>query len=128
MAPAQDTPPAFDVYDCVPNYEQWCAFKKKLFAHGGRADDHGWSLTDCIRGLDAGGNAAGAPMLPVLGAGGGTLDERAEHRLRRKRLSESHTHIVRHLSNRLVIDTLSEAPLLGDGRAAFVWLEARCCV
>ena len=118
----------FEVYDCVPNYEQWCAFRKKLFAHGGRADDHGWSLADCLRGIDPGGVAPTAQPLPVLGPGGGTVDERTEHRLRRKRLKESHTYLIRHLSNRLVVEALSEAPLLGNGAAAYAWLEARCCV
>ena len=32
----------FEQYDCAPNYEGWCAFEKKLFASGQRADDmHG---------------------------------------------------------------------------------------
>ena len=64
----------------------------------------------------------------MLGPGGGTVDERTEHRLRRKRLKESHTYLIRHLSNRLVVEALSEAPLLGNGAAAYAWLEARCCV
>ena len=112
----------FDPYDGVPNYERFIAFERDLFKYGGQADDHGWSFADVFRGQDDGGaNGAALPAAPA------DADERAIVRLRRKRLKGAHLFLVRHISNKVVTDKMSEPPLLGDGEAAFEWLRLRNC-
>ena len=53
----------FTPFAVTPGQERWQGFEEKRFAHGGRADDHGWSYTDVFRGVDDGGAAPGATAL-----------------------------------------------------------------
>ena len=89
---------SFEQYDAVPDHKRWQSFRSNLLAHGGQADDHGWSFTDVFLGLDDGGrNGAALPAAP-----GGNADERAQIRLRRKRLKGAATYLTAHISNVLV--------------------------
>lgn len=116
-----DNPLFFSPCDCIPNYEPWRAFKKDLLAFGGRPDDHGWSFADVYLGMDDCGRH-GTP-LPA----GANNDDRQTIRLRRKR-RESHTFLIKHLSNRLVTDQLATAPTLGNGEVAYMQLRLQCRV
>ena len=92
----------FTPFACQPGREAYDEFEENLLGHGGKSDDHGWSLADCLNRLDDGAVTAlgaavpGGPFLPAAGGGAG-VDVR--RRLRRKRLKESHTCLVAHISN-----------------------------
>ena len=75
----------FSQYDCQPNFERYEAFELQLYAHGGRSDEHGWSLADHLMGIDDGGPTGTALAPPT------TADGRAAVKLHRKRAKESHT-------------------------------------
>ena len=67
----------FTPFAVTPGQERWQGFEEKRFAHGGRADDHGWSYTDVFRGVDDGGAAPGATAL-IAANFGSAAHERAD--------------------------------------------------
>ena len=104
----------FDPYDCKPGRAGFDRFKQNLINHGGRSDELGWSLADCLLLEDDGAlNALGAPVgggvpaLPAAGGGPAVENRRAK---RRKRLKESAELVVRHISHADYLRILSAPP------------------
>lgn len=80
-------------------------------------DDLGWSWADCLDRRDDGAQTtlgAAAPnaamLLPTNGGGAPTEARRAK---RRKRLKESHSYLVMHISNPEVKRILMRPPIVG---------------
>ena len=105
----------FERYDCVPGPKARL-FRRNLIQYGGKCDDRGFSLADCLLRIDEGActtgtgilgiapvAAPGAPALPVAPAQGGAGGAAARVRLatataaRSRRLKESATFIVMHI-------------------------------
>jgi hypothetical protein len=120
----------FDPYDCKPGRAGFDRFKQNLINHGGRSDELGWSLADCLLLEDDGAlNALGAPVgggvpaLPAAGGGAAVENRRAK---RRKRLKESAELVVRHISHTDYLRILSAPPYRGNGPLCLAYLEQRC--
>ena len=127
---ATDDKLLFPTYDCSPGKEAYDVFEERLLGNGGRSDDQGWSLADCLNRRDDGAvTPAGAPVgggVPVLPAAGGGVATEKRRALRRKRLKESHSYLVRHISNETVKRVLMRAPYLGNGPDALTYIRTRC--
>ena len=119
----------FTPFACQPGREAYDEFEENLLGHGGKSDDHGWSLADCLSRNDDGAvTALGAavPGVPFLPAAGGGAGVDARRRLRRKRLKESHSYLIAHISNLEVKRALLRPPILGNGPLALDYVRARC--
>ena len=117
----------FTPFACQPGREAYDEFEENLLGHGGKSDDHGWSLADCLSRNDDGAvTALGAavPGVPFLPAAGGGAGVDARRRLRRKRLKESHTYLIAHISNLEVKRALLRPPILGNGPLALDYASA----
>ena len=82
-------------YDCQPHDgtagQPWDDFEERLLdVASGRSDKRGWSLADCLMGIDEGGAGAGAPAIP-----GGAAGNAAQTSFRRRQ-KDSYSLLAKH--------------------------------
>ena len=136
---------SFQQSSAIPSYEGWMILKRDLIRFGTKTCKQGYSLADCMLGVDPGGDAwAGAPtqfqdnaQVPVVhnlygmpaggsglpGAQAGTAIEKEQWAARRSRLKETAGFVSLHIANALVTNVFTEPPYAGDGRRCYVYLE-----
>ena len=109
----------FTPYDCTPG-EAYERYEQDLLNAGAlRADDRGWTLAECILGIDEGG-AAGPPLPAGGGAGAASAG-----RLRQKRLKESYALQAKHITDEDTKLSLRVNHFL-NGRGAFLAVQTAC--
>lgn len=105
--------------DTLNPTKDWKRFTRDLLAHcGSITDDSGSSVADHFLGIDMGGPAAGAPVLP----GGAAAAAVKMQRLERNRRSKSYAEIYKYVLDDDVREVLRTTHL-GRGRDCYTYLE-----
>ena len=118
MPPKEE--PKFNCHDGVPDHEAWVEWEEQLLTHGGKADEQGSSIADCI--LDVHRGSAGNPHV-------GTPAQLAKSQaLERALKKEAFSYMLLHMGcadqRKAVFTQFFNRGGTPDVRGAFLYLES----